>query len=86
MFSIEDTAPEFTNLPRTVKIYGDETAGAFIYQIQADDIDSNDVGSLFIFDTAEDPTSLFYYDRSTRMYKINFQNVNKENPYNLEQT
>ncbi|XP_060552354.1 uncharacterized protein LOC132713695 [Ruditapes philippinarum] len=63
---IANTAPEFTNLPREVWIYGDETAGAFIYKISADDIDSKDVSSLFIRDIDEQSTSQFYYDRTIR--------------------
>lgn len=68
LFVFADTAPAFTNLPREVWIYGDETAGAFIYKVSADDIDSKDVSSLFIYDVAEDSTSQFYYDRSLRAY------------------
>ncbi|XP_053377282.1 cadherin-related family member 2-like isoform X2 [Mercenaria mercenaria] len=58
--SYSNTAPEFTNLPREVWIYGDATAGAYIYQVAADDIDPKDVSTLFVYDIAEDSTKIVY--------------------------
>ncbi|XP_052766684.1 protocadherin-like protein [Mya arenaria] len=61
----ENTAPQFTNLPRSVKIYGDATSETFIYKIEAGDIDSYDVPSLRIT-LNDDATFPFYYNRTTQ--------------------
>lgn len=62
-----DTAPEFTNLPRSVTIYPDVTSETLLYTIQVDDIDPYDVPILAI--SAEYDSFLpFYYDRTNRRY------------------
>ncbi|KAH3823894.1 hypothetical protein DPMN_125719 [Dreissena polymorpha] len=59
----KNTAPEFTNLPRDVWIYGDTAPGTLIYSVSASDIDPYDVSSLLI--TYDDNASFpFYYDRT----------------------
>ena len=60
-----DTAPDFTNLDHTVIIYSSWVAGAVLYIVSVDDIDSYDVDTLEVT-MADDITGYYKFDLSTR--------------------
>ena len=59
-----DTAPEFTNLDHMVIIYSSWVAGAVLYTVSVDDIDSYDVDTLEVT-MADDITEYYKFDLST---------------------
>ena len=64
-FGSSDTAPEFTNLDHTVIIYPSWVAGAVLYTVSVDDMDSYDVETLEV-SMADDITGYYKFDLSTR--------------------
>ena len=71
-----DTAPEFTNLDHKVIIYPSWVAGAIVYTVSVDDLDSYDLGTLEVT-MADDITEVFLFDRSTCKFTYDKLQSNK---------